>query len=120
MATVNLVDNDTSSAGRSIVWETLTTANADGQPFDPLTFADISIQVMGTFGAGGTLLIEGSNELVPTTWATLNDPQGNALSITAAKMEHLLEGARWIRPRVSAGDGTTDLDVHVWARRSLR
>jgi hypothetical protein len=118
MATVSFTPDNTHRAGRTIVWAALTTTNADGSALEPLEFADISIQVLGTFGAGGTLLIEGSNEVTPTTWATLNDPQGNALSVTAAKIEQLLEVPRWIRPRVSAGDGTTSLTVNVWARRA--
>jgi hypothetical protein len=118
MATVNFTRDPSTGAGVGIKWTPLTTTNADGQAFDTLDFADISLQVLGTFGAGGTLLIEGCNQATPTTWATLNDPQGNALSITAAKMEQLLEMPRWLRPRVSAGDGTSSLTVELWARRS--
>lgn len=91
-------------------WDTLTTTNADGAPQSAHRFADKSIQVTGTFGAGGTLLIQGSND-GGATWATLADPNGNALSITAAKIETILENVQLIRPFVSAGDGTTDLDV---------
>lgn len=118
MATVNLDRDPSTGAGVGVQWTPLTTTNADGQAWDSLDFADISVQVVGTFGVGGTLLIEGSNQATPANWATLNDPQGNALSFTAAKMEQLLEMPRWIRPRVSAGDGTTSLTVELWARRS--
>ena len=122
MATVSLTRDPSTGAGVGIKWTPLTTTNADGQWWDTLDFADISVQVAGTFGAGGTLLIEGSNQGPAATdisaYATLNDPQGNALSITAAKIEQVLEMPRWIRPRVSAGDGTTSLTVNLWARRS--
>lgn len=96
-------------------WETLTTTNADGAPFTTSRYSDKSVQVLGTFGAGGTLLIEGSND-GGTTWATLNDANGNALSFGAAKIEQILENVEKIRPRVSAGDGTTDLDVYIIAK----
>jgi hypothetical protein len=118
MATVNLTRDPSTGAGVGIVWTPVTSANAEGKPRDSLDYADISVQVFGTFGAGGTVLIEGSNQATPTTWATLADPQGNALSFTAAKLEQILEMPRWIRPRVSAGDGDTSLTVALWARRS--
>lgn len=79
-------------------------------------FADRSVQVYGTFGAAGNLRVEGSND-GGTTWATLADPQGNALDITAAKIEQLLELTAQIRFRVTAGDGTTSLTVAFFGRR---
>jgi hypothetical protein len=71
---------------------------------------DKSIQVLGTFGASGNCRIEGSND-AGTTWATLNDPQGNVLDFGAAKIEQLLESPNMIRPNITAGDGTTNLTV---------
>lgn len=77
--------------------------------------ADRSVQVVGAFGAGGTVLIEGS--LDGANWATLTDPQGVALSITSAKIKMIAEMTTYIRPRVSGGDGTTSLTVTLLARR---
>jgi hypothetical protein len=94
-----------------ILWETLTTTNADGDPVEMPGHSDRSVQVVGTFGSGGTVDIEGSND--GSTWAILTDPQGNALSFTAAGLEAVAELTRYIRPNVSAGDGTSDLDVHM-------
>jgi hypothetical protein len=116
MATVNLSRTLPATFGVGIIWTPLANGD-DGQAWDTQDFPDISFQVVGTFGSGGTLLIEGSNEVTPTNWATLNDPQANALSFTSAKIEQLLELPRWVRPRVSAGDGTTSLTVNVWAGR---
>lgn len=116
MATIAFVDNESTGKGRGVLWTPL--ANGDvGQAIDPLDFADISVQVLGTFGVGGSVQLEGSNQATPTTWHILNDPQGNALTFTTAKLEHLLEGVRWVRPNVTAGDGTTALSVLMWARR---
>jgi hypothetical protein len=117
MATINLVrDSLTTGFGVGIGWTPL--ANGDvGQEWDTQDFPDVSVQVFGTFGAGGNLRIEGSNETTPTNWATLNDPQGNALDITGAKIEQVLELPRWIRPSVTAGDGTTALTVRLYAGR---
>src|SRR5262245_36384796 len=83
----------------------------DGEPVELPSFADRSVQLIGTFTTG-TLIIEGSNEASPATYATLNDPQGNALSNTSEKIEGILEITRWIRPRVSGGNGSTSLTVH--------
>lgn len=102
----------------SVGWTPMTHSGTDvGQPFSLTPGADRSVQVYGTFGASGTLLIEGTNDADPATgtWATLNDPQGNALSFTAAKIEQVLEYTRWIRPRVTNGDGTTSLSVRAIA-----
>lgn len=118
MATVNLTRDPSTGAGVGITWTPLTTTNSDGQAWDTLDFADMSVQVTGTFGVGGSVKIQGSNEATPTTWADLNDPQANALAFTAAKIEQVLEMPRWIRPLVTAGDGTTSLTVILWARRS--
>ncbi len=78
------------------------------------SFADRSIQVQGTFGAGGTLLVEGSND--GTNFHTLTTPLGTALSITAAGIYMIAEPVKYIRPRVSAGDGTTELTATLFAR----
>lgn len=118
MATINFSRDNTSSFGLGIGWTPLTTTNADGQAFDTLDFSDFSIQVIGTFGVGGSVKMQGSNEAAPTNWADLNDPQANPLAFTAAKIEQVLENPRWIRPLVTAGDGTTSLTVLLWARRS--
>jgi hypothetical protein len=81
----------------------------DGEPFQNPGSADRSVQVTGTFGAGGTVVLEGSND--GTNYRTLTDPQGNALSFTSAGLEAIQEITRYVRPRVTAGDGTTSLTV---------
>jgi hypothetical protein len=87
----------------------------DGTPVEMPGSADRSIQFVGTFGAGGTIVLEGSNDGV--NYVTLTDPQGNAISKTAAGIEAVLELTRFVRPRVTAGDGTTDLQAHLLVKR---
>src|SRR3990167_379054 len=73
-------------------------------------YPDKTVQLLGTFG--GNLLIEGSMDLDESTavYATLADPQGNALSgISAAKIENVLEHVYLLRP--SAGASVSDVDV---------
>ena len=86
----------------------------DGMPLLINRMTDRSVQVTGTFGAGGTLVIEGSND-GGATWSTLNDLQATALSFTSARLEGIAEIATLIRPRVTAGDGTTALNVYITA-----
>ena len=81
----------------------------DGQPIELANFADRSVQVVGTFGTGGKVRIEGS--LDGANYSPLTDPQGNDLDITTAKIEAISEVVRWIRPRVITGDGTTSLTI---------
>jgi len=87
----------------------------DGSPIEMPGSADRSIQVSGTFGAGGTIILEGSND--GTNYVTLADPQGTAISKTAAAIEAVLELTRYIRPRVTAGDGTTNLVATLLVKR---
>ena len=99
-----------SEAGVKLVkWEGLA-ASDTGRPFNVAAYSDKTVQLLGTFG--GNLLIEGSMDPDSSTavYATLNDPQGNALSvISAAKIENILEHVYLLRP--SAGAGVTDVDV---------
>jgi hypothetical protein len=87
-----------------------------GSPYPMTGFADRSVQIGGTFGTGGTVLIEGSND--GTNYATLNDPQGVAISKTSAALAAVAPISKLIRPRVSAGDGTTSITVTLLARRA--
>ena len=89
---------------------TFTGLDVTADALDAPDFRHKEVQVLGTFGVGGTLLIEGSLD-GGTTWATLNDVQGNALSFTSARIEKIQETVAKIRARVSAGDGTTSLTV---------
>ena len=87
----------------------------DGEPFQFIDWADRALQVSGTFGVGGTLLIEGSND--GTNWSTLSDLNGNSMSYTSATVKQINEAPVYVRPRVSAGDGSTALSVSIAARK---
>jgi hypothetical protein len=98
-------------------WNGLTTANNDGQPMKAAAWADRSVHVTGTWGAGGALVIEGSNN-GGTTWVTLFSAQGAAISLSADALKQIVEVAALTRPRVTGGDGTTSLNVTLLARRA--
>ena len=85
------------------------------------------VQVAGTFGTGGHIKMQGSNLESPSSveaagtlhdWALLSDPQGNAIDLTANGIKEVTETPLWVRPVVTAGDGTTALDVYVSTVRS--
>lgn len=118
MATVNPTNQDISGDGsvRVLTWTPLTTTNADGAPAEWVRWADRCIQFTGTFGAGGTVKLQGSND--GSNWFDLTDPQGNAISKTTASIEQVLEMTRYVRPFVSAGDGTTALTATLVLRRN--
>lgn len=113
---VAFTDTDLGRA-RMIVWRDLVNG-ADGNGQTSGAYGDRSVQVTGVFGSGGTLVIEGSND--GENWKTLTDPQGNLLSFTATGIETIMESTRFTRPRVTAGDGTTALIVHIYARKSIQ
>lgn len=80
----------------------------DGEPVEMSFLTDRTVQVVGTFGGAG-VIIEGS--LNGTDYAVLTDPQGNGLTVSAAKIETIMEAVAYVRPRITGGDGTTSLSV---------
>lgn len=115
MAEVN--PTNTSSGDFSVkkfLFEGLT----NGDTTAPIPFsewADRSIQATGTFDTT-TVIAEGSND-GGTTYAALTDYQGNAVSFTAAGLEGIQEITEYMRARVTAGGGSTDVDIHILLRR---
>lgn len=89
-------------------WPAMTNGD-EGEAIELANFADRSVQVFGDFGTGGNVRIEGSLDGI--NYAPLTDPQGNNLDINTAKIEAIVELVRWIRPRITAGDGSTSLTV---------
>ncbi len=90
----------------------------DGLPVDYTEFADMTAHFGGTFGTGGEIVIEGSNNIAALGYVTLTDPQGNPIEYVAAGIEIVAERPLFVRPRVPAGDGTTDLTAVLVMRRA--
>lgn len=108
-----------------ITWAALTTTNNYGSPVSMVGAADRSVQMTGTVGTGGVVTMYGSNIADPNLandddWAALNDPNGNSLALNALKIEQILEITRWIRPKITAGDGATSLNISLLLRRAHR
>jgi len=89
----------------------------DGKPYWGSIFVDRSVQMKGTLGPGGEMTFQGSNDNEDAkTYHTLSDPQGNALLFSTLKLEAVSETALFNRPKITGGDGTTDLTVTMVAR----
>jgi hypothetical protein len=85
-----------------------------GAPLAIPEAADRSIQFIGTFDTS-TIILEGSND--GTNYETLTDPQGNDISKSSADLEQVVEVTRYIRPRVTAGGGSTAITAILLVRR---
>lgn len=81
-------------------------------------FNDKTVQVTGTFGAGGNVAFEGNNDGSGNFWFDLSDPQGNAIAINSANLKQIEEVTVQVRPHVTSGDGTTSLTVTMFARKT--
>lgn len=96
-----------------VTWEGLLNGD-DGQRLEMVGSYDRSVQVEGTFGAGGRLEFEGSNDGV--NYHTLTNLIGTPMQFKSAGIEKPNELTRFVRPRVSGGGGSTDLDVFILLR----
>lgn len=110
MAVINYSLTPTQTSLATICrWPNLTTGDT-GTPMPHSQYTDKSVQVVGTFG-GATVVIQGSND-DGVNWTTLTDPQGNALSFSAAGLEMVSEATGLIRPSVSGGAGVS-VSIHM-------
>jgi hypothetical protein len=97
----------------AVVWTGLTNATSDkGAGVSMAQAAFKSAQITGTFGAGGSVTLEGSMD-GGLTWGALKNLSDADLTITDSKVYNIPSVALLIRPNVTAGDGTTSLTVTV-------
>jgi len=118
MATVTATVSEVKAFGENatiVSWTPLPNGDV-GSAIEMPGATERSIQFSGTFGVGGTIVFQGSND--GTNWVTLTDPQGNAISKTAAAIEKVQEVTRFVRPSVTAGDGDTALTATLLLRRT--
>ena len=111
MATISFTREDGQGRTYVITWANLGTGD-DGDPVRLPGAGDFSVQVFGgSFSGSAALVLEGSCEKTITTYFNLKDPQGNNLSFTSADGELVSEVVGHVRPRVTSGDGSTDITV---------
>jgi hypothetical protein len=129
MAVRAKVDAKTKTFGDNsqlVSWSGLVTGSNDvGEKFECPGAADRSVQLTGTLGTGGVVTLYGSNLDAPsdtfnsTDWGALTDLDGNTLTLDAiGQIKQVREICRWIRPRITAGDGSSSLGVAMVARRA--
>jgi hypothetical protein len=100
MAVIPFAGSWLSRGVHQTIWSGLATGDT-GTPQSDSSLPDKSVQVSGTFGAG-TVTLEGSND--GTTYLTLTDPAGAALSFTAAGgPKQVLQNPKFVRPSVVGG-----------------
>lgn len=96
---------------------TLTQADAVGAAIDAHEYGDRTVQLSGTWDSA-TGVLQGSND--GTTWFSLTDPQGNAISKTADGMETVMEVPRYTRPNSSGGGASQSVTISLFCRRTRR
>lgn len=82
-------------------------AGDTGAPLAMSTFPDKTVHITGTFGS---VTLRGSNKEKPNDatavdWFDLTDPQGNAITLTAAGGVLIAENPLWISPITTGGSG---------------
>lgn len=94
------VYTEPSVGGNSLEKEWIISNDESGEAFvAPFGYHLESVQFSGTYGSG-TLLLEGSNETTPTTWAELVSEAALGIYTPAGQMHNY-------RPRVAGGTGST-------------
>lgn len=107
-----------SGAGDSVVhtW-TLTSADPTGDAVSGYEdYADVTVQFTGTFGTA-TVGLEGSLD-GGSNYSSLTDPQGNAISKTAAGIEAVAEAVPVLRPRLTTPGAGASIVVTVYMRKA--
>jgi hypothetical protein len=99
------------------VWSGLLQSSSDVGDAVELPGADRTVQLTGTLGVGGAATIQGSQD--GTNFATVKDAGGSAVVLSAiGQLAQITESVRFIRPNITAGDGTTNLSVTLVSRRA--
>ena len=116
-ATVELVKRGAGIV--AILEQWLAIPNGDtGSVIERPDFIAGTITIEGTFSTGGSCTLEGSNN--GTDYYTLKDPQDADITLLAGGIKNIRELPRYMRPTVTAGDGSTLIDVSIkLVRRNL-
>lgn len=106
--TVQLLSNQlVGQTSRLFAWNSL----GNGDTGQPLTYpdygGDMTVAFTGAWGSGGSVSLEGSND--GTNWSVLTNPQGAAITKTSPGVTLVAAGPQFVRPHVTAGDGTTEI-----------
>lgn len=110
MAVISYTEEEITSGVILVKWTGL--ANGDtGSPYRAPNYNDKSVQVNNTFGTGGSVTVQGSND--SSNYDSLRATDGNVLTFSASGLEQVLENPVLMRPNVTAGDGSTNINVSL-------
>ncbi len=113
MATITPVITRPAANITKVFWETLTDADT-ATAYALVNGAQCSMQLtVGT--ASGTVVLQGSND-GGTTYATIEDHAGNAITTTAVGTFNFIASTLLVRPS-SSGGTSEDWDVHLIVRK---
>lgn len=101
---------------KMVFWEGLVTGDT-ADPVEMPDWPDMTVQIVGTFAGGTSVSLTGSND--GTNYVALTDPQGNAITKTAAALEAVTEAPRYIKPTIASGVAD-DIDVYLICRKANR
>lgn len=73
--------------------------------------SNYTVQAVGTFGAGGSVALQGSND--GTNFIAMDDAGGTTIAMTTTKIWRISHMPQFVKPVVTAGDGTTSLAVNL-------
>ena len=120
MATRSVAKTEEAGRTRRYVWTNLGNGD-DGEPVSSPGAADMTVQVIHVaVGGGDTVILEGSLETgPPSNFFQMRDGGDNLISFTSADGELVAPMAVFIRPRVTAGDGTTNFTVILLVRSTM-
>jgi len=93
-------------------------ADGAGEVYSAVGASDRSVHVFGDFGSG-TCTIQGSNDPLSTTWATLHDLSGADLVFTVAGIQMMAENPQFIRPSLT-GSSSPALRVNMLSKGGHR
>lgn len=106
MAVITPTITKVSRGTHRVVWAAITESDTCTAVSFPGA-RDKTVQVKGTMG-GATITLEGSlDDDIAGTYAGLTDPQGNAISFTAAGIESVMENTNWIKPVTASGSSSS-------------
>lgn len=99
-----------------VTWSGLITGDT-ATPVEMPDWPDMTVQIAGTFNGGTSVSLQGSND--GTNYAALTDPQGNAITKTAAAIESVTEAPRYIKPTIASGSADS-IAVTLLCRKASR
>lgn len=97
--------------GVFVTWPGIANGGA-GQPLQLGAWNRAYFAASGTFGSGGSVQVEGSND--GATWTKLSPAALTGAGLFAAL--GAVEMPLYVRPHVTAGDGTTAITVTAWLK----